>query len=171
FLQSIMALAVAKNPLPTSRGIYDLVPSTNPRTFSVFYNTPIFSILKKYNGIKFTQDPKSAKVSKGLESPSLQEGEVLYKFLRFLSAFVTKLATGRMIDGVPCGLIDMVIKDLDLEPNIDAMARDFLELESVECTSVLHQSDGVGSQRYYIVPLRELNGVSIALVAWSKIIS
>nr|GEW22301.1 putative ribonuclease H-like domain-containing protein [Tanacetum cinerariifolium] len=27
----------------------------------------------KYNGIKFTQDPKSAKVSKGLESPSLQD--------------------------------------------------------------------------------------------------
>ncbi|GJU66559.1 hypothetical protein Tco_1252818 [Tanacetum coccineum] len=32
-----------------------------------------------------------------------------------------------MIDDVPCGLIDMVIKDLDLEPNIDAMIRDFLE--------------------------------------------
>ncbi|GJV58962.1 hypothetical protein Tco_1465062 [Tanacetum coccineum] len=33
-----------------------------------------------------------------------------------------------MIDGVPCGLIDMVIKDLDLEPKIDAMMKEFLEL-------------------------------------------
>ncbi|GJX47753.1 hypothetical protein Tco_0272943 [Tanacetum coccineum] len=31
-----------------------------------------------------------------------------------------------MIDDVPCALIDIVIKDLDLEPKIDAMMRDFL---------------------------------------------
>ncbi|GJZ32097.1 hypothetical protein Tco_0577533 [Tanacetum coccineum] len=39
-----------------------------------------------------------------------------------------KLTTSRLIDGSPCGGIDMVIKDLDLEPKIDAMMRDFLEL-------------------------------------------
>ncbi|GKE50838.1 hypothetical protein Tco_1485994, partial [Tanacetum coccineum] len=38
------------------------------------------------------------------------------------------LTTSRLIDGSPCGGIDMVIKDLDLEPKIDAMMRDFLEL-------------------------------------------
>ncbi|GKB15063.1 hypothetical protein Tco_0848986 [Tanacetum coccineum] len=37
--------------------------------------------------------------------------------------------------------------------------------ESVECTSVLHQPDGVGSQRRHIVPVGELNGVLIDLVA------
>nr|GEY95210.1 hypothetical protein [Tanacetum cinerariifolium] len=37
-----------------------------------------------------------------------------------------KLTTGRMIDRLPCGKIDMVIKDLDLEPKIDAMMKDFL---------------------------------------------
>ncbi|GJX56443.1 hypothetical protein Tco_0286340 [Tanacetum coccineum] len=36
------------------------------------------------------------------------------------------LDTGRMIDGVPCGLIGMVTKDLELQPKIDAMMRDFL---------------------------------------------
>ncbi|GJY66988.1 hypothetical protein Tco_0469226 [Tanacetum coccineum] len=50
-----------------------LVPSANPRIFSVTFNIPTFSVLKRYNGIKFTQDPKSAKASKGLESLSLQE--------------------------------------------------------------------------------------------------
>ncbi|GKB52082.1 hypothetical protein Tco_0902835 [Tanacetum coccineum] len=39
-----------------------------------------------------------------------------------------KLTIGRLIDGSSCGGIDMVIKDLDLEPKIDAMMRDFLEM-------------------------------------------
>nr|GEZ12958.1 hypothetical protein [Tanacetum cinerariifolium] len=37
--------------------------------------------------------------------------------------------------------------------------------KSVERASVLHQPNGVRSQMYHIVPYRELNGVSIALVA------
>ncbi|GKC58908.1 hypothetical protein Tco_1086506 [Tanacetum coccineum] len=45
----------------------------------------------------------------------------------FFDVFVTKLTTGRMIDGSLCGGIDMIIKDLDFEPKIDAMMRDFLE--------------------------------------------
>ncbi|GJT99382.1 putative reverse transcriptase domain-containing protein [Tanacetum coccineum] len=38
-----------------------------------------------------------------------------------------KLATGRLVNGLSCDGSDMVIKDLDLEPKIDAMMRDFLE--------------------------------------------
>nr|GEZ03539.1 hypothetical protein [Tanacetum cinerariifolium] len=40
-----------------------------------------------------------------------------------------------LIDGSPCGAIDMVIKDLDLETKIDAMMMDFLEyvLETSPC--------------------------------------
>ncbi|GKB79761.1 hypothetical protein Tco_0946656, partial [Tanacetum coccineum] len=42
------------------------------RTSSVSSNNPTLSFLKRFKGIKFTLDPKLAKVSKGLESPSLQ---------------------------------------------------------------------------------------------------
>ncbi|GJS98282.1 putative reverse transcriptase domain-containing protein [Tanacetum coccineum] len=73
------------------------------------------------------------------------EGEPLTsRFVGFFGVSVTKLTTGRLIDGSSCGGIDMVIKDLDLEPNIDAMMRDFLE---------------------------ELNGVPITLVARFGVIS
>ncbi|GJX90069.1 hypothetical protein Tco_0343395 [Tanacetum coccineum] len=40
---------------------------------------------------------------------------------------VTKLTTGQLVNGSSCDGIDMVIKDLDLEPKIDAMMRDFLD--------------------------------------------
>ena len=43
--------------------------------------------------------------------------------------------------------------------------------ESVECASALHQPDGVGSQGSDIGSLSELNGVSIALVAWTRVFS
>nr|GEX35330.1 ribonuclease H-like domain-containing protein [Tanacetum cinerariifolium] len=46
------------------------------------------------------------------------------------------LTTGQLVNGSSCGRIDMVIQDLDLEPKVDSMARDFLEcqilLEAVE---------------------------------------
>ncbi|GJT74491.1 hypothetical protein Tco_1041216 [Tanacetum coccineum] len=51
------------------------------------------------------------------------ESKILYEFPRFLSAFVTKLTTGRIIDGVPCGKIDMVIKDLELEPKFGSSSQ------------------------------------------------
>ncbi|GKE67591.1 hypothetical protein Tco_1521752, partial [Tanacetum coccineum] len=40
------------------------------------------------------------------------------------------LATGCLVNGSPCDRIDMIMKDLDLEPNIYAMMRDFLESPS-----------------------------------------
>nr|GEX08942.1 hypothetical protein [Tanacetum cinerariifolium] len=48
--------------------------------------------------------------------------------IRFFGVSVTKLATGRLINGSSCDGIDMVIKDLDLEPKIYAIMRDFLEV-------------------------------------------
>ncbi|GKB08682.1 hypothetical protein Tco_0836994 [Tanacetum coccineum] len=45
-----------------------------------------------------------------------------------LAFFFTKLSNGQLIDGLPCDGIDMVIKDLDLDPKIDAMMRDFLKI-------------------------------------------
>ncbi|GJY05938.1 hypothetical protein Tco_0371878 [Tanacetum coccineum] len=38
-----------------------------------------------------------------------------------------ELTTGCLIDVSPCGGIDIVLKDLDLKPKIDAMMRDFLD--------------------------------------------
>nr|GEX57076.1 exopolygalacturonase-like [Tanacetum cinerariifolium] len=68
-----------------------------------------------------------SKVSWIIPTLMVTERKILYEFPRFLDAFVTKITTGRMIDGLPCGGIDMVIKDLDLEPKIDVMMRDFLD--------------------------------------------
>ncbi|GJX75829.1 hypothetical protein Tco_0322640 [Tanacetum coccineum] len=42
--------------------------------------------------------------------------------------------------------------------------------KSVERASVLHQPDGVESQRHHIVPIGDLNGVSIAHVARSHMV-
>ncbi|GJW10427.1 hypothetical protein Tco_1576254 [Tanacetum coccineum] len=53
-----------------------------------------------------------------------------------------KLTTGQLVNGSSCDGIDMVIKDLDLEPK-----------------------DDVGSKRYYVVPYGELDGIPIAFVA------
>nr|GEW15946.1 Gag-Pol polyprotein [Tanacetum cinerariifolium] len=43
------------------------------------------------------------------------------------SVSVTRLTTDRLVNGSSCARSDMVIKDLDLEPKIDAMMRDFLD--------------------------------------------
>ncbi|GJR20596.1 hypothetical protein Tco_0969123 [Tanacetum coccineum] len=40
---------------------------------------------------------------------------------------VKKLTTNRLVNGSSCDWVDMVIKDLDLEPKVDAMVRDFLD--------------------------------------------
>nr|GEW49076.1 integrase, catalytic region, zinc finger, CCHC-type, peptidase aspartic, catalytic [Tanacetum cinerariifolium] len=67
--------------------------------------------------------------NKGYETCEEEEG--YGKEDRFSSTeegvFVTKLATGRIINGSSCDVSDMVIKDLDMEPKIDAMMRDFLD--------------------------------------------
>ncbi|GKF78976.1 hypothetical protein Tco_0234544, partial [Tanacetum coccineum] len=37
-----------------------------------------------------------------------------------------KLSTSRLVNGSSCDEIDMVIKDLELKPKVDAMIKDFL---------------------------------------------
>ncbi|GJZ32995.1 hypothetical protein Tco_0578431 [Tanacetum coccineum] len=207
-LQFITALAVARNPLPTSKGV------------------------SRYSGIMFKYDPKSAKVLKGFESPNLQgrvnsprlESELglrellaclanvcllgtcfdsiieveecnkhwgsmagchqdcfaqkcttylpLCRYAKIhiqqrlvqdlscntecrgdhcrshMSISVTKLATGRLVNGSSCDGINMVIKDLDLESKINAMMRDFLypslwkELSKETSSKILPCGDG-----------------------------
>ncbi|GJW10979.1 hypothetical protein Tco_1576806 [Tanacetum coccineum] len=64
-LQSITALAVARNPLPISKGVSGLSLCRLHRN----HNSLVFPM---YNRIMFAHDPKLAKVSKGFESPNLQ---------------------------------------------------------------------------------------------------
>nr|GEW44259.1 hypothetical protein [Tanacetum cinerariifolium] len=45
-----------------------------------------------------------------------------------------------LVNGSPCDRIDMIIKDLDLEPKIDAMMRDFLDKET--SSKILLSGDG-----------------------------
>nr|GEX90577.1 hypothetical protein [Tanacetum cinerariifolium] len=74
---------------------------------------------------------------------------------------VSWLATGCLVNGSPCGRIDMIIEDLDLEPKIDAMARDFLEspyrwkeLSKETSSKILPSRDG--SRREMFKPITSL---------------
>ncbi|GKB47107.1 hypothetical protein Tco_0897860 [Tanacetum coccineum] len=71
-----------------------------------------------------------------------------------------KLTTGRLIDGSPCGGIGTVRKDLDVEPKINAMMRDFLDLfwwkELSKETSSKILPDGDGSCKKTFKPIASL---------------
>nr|GEV73040.1 hypothetical protein [Tanacetum cinerariifolium] len=66
----------------------------------------------------------------------------------FFGVEVTKLTTGRLINGSSCDEIDMVIKNLNLDPKVDAMMRDFLdpsrwkELSKESGSKILSCGDG-----------------------------
>ncbi|GKA88440.1 hypothetical protein Tco_0810204 [Tanacetum coccineum] len=55
--------------------------------------------------------------------------EILDDFLRFLGVLIAKLAAGSTINFTFKMNGDMIIENLDLEPKIDAMMRDVLNLE------------------------------------------
>ncbi|GJT61778.1 retrovirus-related pol polyprotein from transposon TNT 1-94 [Tanacetum coccineum] len=52
--------------------------------------------------------------------------EVLDDFPRFFRALITKFATGSVVNFALKRVRDMIIENLDLEPKIDAMMKDFL---------------------------------------------
>ncbi|GKD80064.1 retrovirus-related pol polyprotein from transposon TNT 1-94, partial [Tanacetum coccineum] len=94
----------------------------SPRLFS--------SVLKVYH-----LPPVSSAVSEQDEPPSsvgldfrarLDDGRMYSGHLEAIVE-VTKLTTGRLVNGSSCDGIDMVIKNLDFEPKVDAMMREFLE--------------------------------------------
>ncbi|GJT68699.1 hypothetical protein Tco_1020179 [Tanacetum coccineum] len=127
------------------------------------------------------------------------KSEVINDIPRFFGILVAEFAAGGAVNLTLKMKRDMIIMKLDLEPKIDAMMRDFWKFcspslwkeliketidvvgtsgchfrvlpKSVERASILHQSDGVGPQRHHIIPIGDLNGVSIALVARSGVIS
>ncbi|GJS41935.1 hypothetical protein Tco_0566978 [Tanacetum coccineum] len=74
-----------------------------------------------------------------------------------LDLFSEKLTTGRLIDGSPCSGIDMVVKDLDLEPKINAMMRDFFnpswwkELSKEMGNKILPSGDGSYKKTFKLI--------------------
>nr|GEX65695.1 hypothetical protein [Tanacetum cinerariifolium] len=58
-----------------------------------------------------------------------------------------------------------------IQPEPQALVSEPIIAPSVKRASILHQLDSVGSLRHHIVPIEELNGVLIVLVARSGVIS
>ncbi|GKA85020.1 hypothetical protein Tco_0806674 [Tanacetum coccineum] len=80
---------------------------------------------------------------------SSMDGLVGVTRLFLLGLKVTKLTTGRLVNGSSCDGIDMVIKKLDLEPKVYAMMRDFLSKSFVKRVMLNKDSpDVVGTSRY-----------------------
>nr|GEV20075.1 retrovirus-related Pol polyprotein from transposon TNT 1-94 [Tanacetum cinerariifolium] len=68
-------------------------------------------------------------------------GEILYDFLRFFSAFILKFAAGGTVNLILKVKWDLIVKNLDLKPTIDAITRDFLErVLSLFATSMSSES-------------------------------
>ncbi|GKG00370.1 hypothetical protein Tco_0302060, partial [Tanacetum coccineum] len=55
------------------------------------------------------------------------EGEVLNDFLRFVGILIVEFAVGGAVNFALKMKGDMIIKNLDLKPMIDAVMREFLE--------------------------------------------
>ncbi|GJR63818.1 hypothetical protein Tco_0009883 [Tanacetum coccineum] len=60
------------------------------------------------------------------------EGEVLNDFSRFVGILIAEFAAGGAVNLALKMKGDMIIKNLDLKPTIDAMMRDFLYVKEVE---------------------------------------
>ncbi|GJR06794.1 hypothetical protein Tco_0529778 [Tanacetum coccineum] len=65
--------------------------------------------------------------SVGLDFRARLDGDRMYSGHLEAKVEVTKLTTSRLVNGSSCDGIDIVIKNLDLEPKVYAMMRDFLE--------------------------------------------
>nr|GEW14620.1 hypothetical protein [Tanacetum cinerariifolium]GEW40464.1 hypothetical protein [Tanacetum cinerariifolium] len=114
----------------------------------------------------------------------------------FFGVFVTKLATGRLVNGSSRDRIDMVIKDLNLEPKWKELSKEisskflpcgdgyclntFKLVASLIAKGKLKQTHAcsfpvftvkVKSKRYHVVPYGELNGDHVAFVARFGVIS
>nr|GEY92798.1 hypothetical protein [Tanacetum cinerariifolium]GEY95146.1 hypothetical protein [Tanacetum cinerariifolium] len=157
-----------KFPALDSIRILKRIELSIPRNFPFSGQVAVNEVFPSVSGIMFTHDPRSARVSKGSDSPNLQakryrlerglglrdwkvKMQILkfvikgwFGFFRLLWIFhailsvmgttayftwssdfvhlgffwveVTKLTTDRLVNGSSCDGIDMIIKNLDLEP-------------------------------------------------------
>ncbi|GKD91252.1 hypothetical protein Tco_1366759, partial [Tanacetum coccineum] len=70
--------------------------------------------------------------------------EILYNFPRFFGVLITKFTTGGAVNALKMEG-DMIIENLDLEPKINAMMRDFLKWEELikeTSSEILPSRDG-----------------------------
>ncbi|GJX51071.1 hypothetical protein Tco_0277916 [Tanacetum coccineum] len=65
------------------------------------------------------------------------ESEIPYNFPRFFGVDVTKLASDAVVNFVLKRKRDMIIENLDLEPNIDAMMRDFDDIKYLKLFRIM----------------------------------
>ncbi|GJS89474.1 hypothetical protein Tco_0772110 [Tanacetum coccineum] len=73
------------------------------------------------------------------------EGEVLNDFPGFVGILIVEFAAGGVVNLALKMKGDMIIKKIDLKPTIDAMMRDFFEIEAmnqVVLASSLMMGDG-----------------------------
>ncbi|GJS05671.1 hypothetical protein Tco_0322179 [Tanacetum coccineum] len=63
------------------------------------------------------------------------ESEILYDFSRFFGVLIAKLVAGGAVNFTLKMKRDMIIENLDLEPKIDAMMREFLNSSQWEKSS------------------------------------
>ncbi|GJZ54232.1 hypothetical protein Tco_0609117, partial [Tanacetum coccineum] len=111
---------------------------------------PVRSHMKFCSGLEVYHLPPASSVASEQDKlpSSVRLDSRARSYGGLFSVSVTKLATGRLIDGSSCDEIDMVIKNLDLELKIDVMMRDFLypswwkELSKEMSSKILPCGDG-----------------------------
>nr|GEV10630.1 hypothetical protein [Tanacetum cinerariifolium] len=86
--------------------------------------------------------------------------------LRFFGVSVMNLAIGRLIDGSSCDEIDMVIKDLEVEPKVDAMMREFLE--SCLCTVIRYHVIILLVSYYFSSPTQGVQVMAFSVISISS---
>nr|GFB59686.1 hypothetical protein [Tanacetum cinerariifolium] len=103
------------------------------------------------------------------------EGEVLKDFSKFFGILIAEFVTGGTVNRVLKMKGDMIIKDLNLKPTIDAMMREFLdpfrwkELSKETSSKILPCGDG--SYWKTFKPIAKVCGMNIrfAPTGWCQI--
>nr|GEZ11523.1 hypothetical protein [Tanacetum cinerariifolium] len=123
----------------------DNLAEVSPRLFCSglkVYHLPLASLVHEdAYSTKVSSEQDDLPSSVGLNFRARLNGEQMYSGHLELTIY-------RLIDGSSCDRIDMVIKDLNLEPKMDAMMRDFLdpswwkELSKETSSKILLYGDG-----------------------------
>ncbi|GJV92119.1 hypothetical protein Tco_1539932 [Tanacetum coccineum] len=95
------------------------------------------------------------------------KGEVLNNFPRFVSILVAEFAAGGTVNLTFKMKGDMIIENSDLKPMIDAMMRDFLELQGLFCNVGGNIAEACGSasgQAEHVVGQDGLGGSDVGVV-------
>nr|GEY00103.1 hypothetical protein [Tanacetum cinerariifolium] len=142
----------------TLRDIVKQGKSRNPLNSSLDYACVTMIVL-----LRFENEPLTSRFIVKVQLSLLSVGDFVKASWSLVHSDLPTsrfLTTGRLIDGSPCSGIDMVITNLDLEPKVDTMMWDFLDLSrwkelSKEMSSKI-LSCGDGSRRKIFKPIASL---------------